>query len=469
MDISVRNVDSLNAVLKMKICHEDYKDQVNKSLRKMTKTVNIKGFRQGMVPVNILQKMYGKHVLTDEINKLVNENLGEYIKTNKILILGEPLSSIVEPSQMDFETNQTDFELNFDLGLVPDVDISKEILSDVTFYNVQMNETEIANLLNRIQKAKGKNIEIEAIETEAKVTACLEEINEDTSLKENGIKNEEAVFLFDFIKDEEIKNFLLGKKNEDFAFLNLKKAFPEDAELALLLKVKKEEITEIGNLFKMTIKKIEKIAPAEMNKELYREVLGMEESEEITHEDFVNKIKEDHTAYYNYIATEELTLEIVKKLMTMDIELSEEFLKRWLFIANQGKIAKEKIEEDFPHYKPELKKKVIMLTFLKKYDMKISEKEIKDKAIEMVIDEYRSMGLDVRALPYEYVKKTATERLEGKDGDSYVDFYKDKIILDRATSILIHEGCFNRLEISVDEYIKMTNEKRMANQVEPAL
>lgn len=288
MNISLTNTDAVNGILKMEIVKADYADQVDKSLRNFRKKANIPGFRQGMVPMEMVKKMYGKHVMAEEVNKVVSENLYKYIRENQLNILGEPLPNETEQKEIDFDTNE-DFEFVFDLAFAPEINITLNKKDKLTYYQVVVDDEMLEKQINSYKANYGSYDTAEDVEEKDLVKGMLAEL-ENGQVKEGGIVVEDAVLMPMYLKDEEERNKFLGAKVNSVVVFNPNKAYEgAAAELASLLKVDKEQVAEITGDFSFEIKESTRHKEAELNQDLFDKVFG--EGTVTSEEEFKNKIK----------------------------------------------------------------------------------------------------------------------------------------------------------------------------------
>ena len=252
MNITKENIDALNAVLKVKIEKADYQEKVENVLKDYRKKANIKGFRPGMVPIGIIKKMYGLAVKIDEINKIVSENIHKYLTDEKIEILGDPLPKTDEQEKIDFET-QEDFNFSFELGLTPAVELNISKKNKVSFYEIAIDEKMKSDYVANYTRRFGEFSKADVIEDKDIIKGKIEAIDEQGNVKPEGPANDVSTLAVDIIKDEEIKKEFIGKKENEAIDFDLQKAFPNDTEIAGLLKKKKEEIVGIEGKFRFTV------------------------------------------------------------------------------------------------------------------------------------------------------------------------------------------------------------------------
>ena len=210
MNVSLKNNDAVSGIVKLEIVKADYADQVDKSLRSLRQKANVPGFRKGMVPMGMVKKMYGKHVLVEEINKLVSENLFKYIRENDLHILGEPMPNETEQKPLDFDKEE-DFEFCFDVALAPEINIELSKNDKLPFYQVAIDEEMLNNQVNAYRSNFGSYDKVDEVEEKDMVKGTVAEL-ENGAPKEGGIVVEDAVLMPMYIKDEEEKAKFIGAK-----------------------------------------------------------------------------------------------------------------------------------------------------------------------------------------------------------------------------------------------------------------
>ena len=178
MNITKEQIDDLNAVVKVAITKEDYQDKVDTILKDYKKQANIPGFRKGQVPMGLIKKQYGKAVLVDEVNKLLQDNLNKYLTEEKLDVLGNPL-----PKQQDnFDWDQDELAFEFELGLAPDFEVSLKTKKAITQYKIVADKKMIDEQVERIQKQYGKLVSKDVVSKNDEVSGTFaneaEEIGE---------------------------------------------------------------------------------------------------------------------------------------------------------------------------------------------------------------------------------------------------------------------------------------------------
>jgi trigger factor len=390
MNITKENIDDLNAVLKIKIEKTDYEDKVETVLKDYRKKATIKGFRPGMVPIGLIKKMYGKAVHLDEINKIVTENIQKYITDEKLEILGDPLPKVDEQDKIDFDTQQ-DFTFSFELGLTPVFELKLSKKNKVNQYDIIVDEKMRNQYLENYTRRYGELKKAEQIEEKDVVKGRIEAIDENGNVIPEGPSIEETSLGIDIIKDEKIKKEFIGKNIHDTIDFDLKKAFPNDTEIAGILHKKKEEVADLGANYRFTVNEISRFYPAELGKELFDKIFG--EGVINTKEEFMKKIEEEIVANLKRESDFKLMMDI--KNMTMektDFQLPEEFLKKWLLRVNEKSTA-EQIEKEFDSFSKDLKWQLIRNKVARDNEVKISEEELQKEAENITRYQFQQYGL----------------------------------------------------------------------------
>jgi trigger factor len=447
MDIARENIDDLNALLKVKIVKADYAEKVENVLKDYRKKANIKGFRPGMVPLGVIRKMYGNAVKIDEINKSVSENIHKYLTDEKINILGDPLPKKDEHENINFEL-QDDFSFTFELGLAPVFELGISKKNKVSAYNIAIDEKmkndHAANYARRFGEFRKADISEEKDILKGKMTAIDNEGNPRTE----GPTNEESTLSVDIIKDDELKKLFIGKSENDSVDFDIKKAFPNENEIAGLLKKKKEEVKDIEGNFRFTITEITRFHPAEINQELFNRIYG--EGVVNSEEKFMKKIEEEITASLKSESDYKL-MQDVKKLTVdkTDLSLPEDFLKRWLLRVNEN-TTDEEIEKEFDSFRKDLKWQLIKNKVAKDNEVKITEEEMQHEAEKVTRFQFRQYGLFYAT--DEQISNYAKETLKKKDDAKRI---ADKILEDKVIGLLKELVKIEDKNITVEEFNKL--------------
>lgn len=389
MNIAQERIDDLNAILKIKVDQTDYKEHVDSVLKDYQKKTKIPGFRPGKAPVGMIKKMYGKAVLVKEVNKLISESISKYIIEEKLTLLGEPIPS-KEQKTIDFD-NQKEYEFAFDVGLAPEFEMSLTKNDKVTYYDILVDEmgidTTIANYAHQFGNIKSVDVVVE----KEVIRGEIVQLDKDGNAIEDGIIVDEAAIPVYNIKDDETKkNFIGANKNQIVSF-NPKTAFQNEAEIASLLKIEKDQVENLDSDFQITIKKITKFVPAEINLELFDKVYGYETVK--SEEEFRTKIHDEIKEKLKYESDKKLLIDIREKLVKkFKLRLPDEFLKRWL-LASDKKLNEDQIDSYYGNFHVDLQWQLIKNKIIKENDLKVTEEEILKQAMIYIVYQFQQSGL----------------------------------------------------------------------------
>jgi trigger factor len=447
MNITRENTNELNAVLTVKIEKTDYVEKVENVLKDYRKKANIKGFRPGMVPIGLVRKMYGKAIQVDEINKIVTENIQQYLVDEKLEILGDPIPKADEQEKIDFDT-QEEFTFSFELGLAPQFELKLSKKNKVSHYEISVDEKMKNDYLDNYTRRYGEFRNSDSIEEKDVVKGKIEAVENDGNPVSEGISIENTSLGIDLIKDEDIKKQFLGKEVNDAVTFDLKKAFPNDIEIAGLLKIKKEEVAGINGNFIFTVNEITRFHPAELGKELYDKIYG--EGIVTTEEEFMKKIEEEIVASLTRESEFKLMQDIKKlALEKTDFQLPEEFLKRWLLRVNE-KTTEDLIEKEFDSFRTDLKWQLIRNKVAKDNEMKITEEELQLEAENITRYQFRQYGLFYAT--DEQISNYAKETLKREDDAKRI---ADKIIEEKVLTQMKELVKLETKSATVEEFNKL--------------
>jgi trigger factor len=390
MNITRENTDDLNAILKVEVEKTDYEGNVEKVLRDYRKKANIKGFRPGMVPFGLIKKMYGRAVQIDEINKVVTENIQKFLTDEKIEILGDPLPRPDENENLDFDTRES-FTFSFDLGLAPAFETKLSKKNKVTYYEIAADDKMRNDYLDNYSRRYGRFEKADTSEEKDILKGKIEALDENSDPLPDGLFADDTTLSVELIKDSEIQKQFIGKKAYDTVTFDLRKALPNDNEIAGLLKRKKEEIEKIDGNFRFTINEISRFRKAELNQELFDRIYG--EGVIKSEEEFRGRVDDEIAATLGNESDYKLSLDLKKlAIEKSEFELPEEFLKRWLLKVNEN-TTEEQIEKEFGNFTQDLKWQLIRNKIARDSEIKITEEELKKEAENITRQQFRQYGL----------------------------------------------------------------------------
>jgi len=406
MNIKQENTDKLNAILHVKVEEADYAERVEKVLRDYRRQARVDGFRPGKVPMGIIKKMYHTPVLVDEVNKLVSESLFDYLKENNVNILGEPLAQKDEGQTIDFEKDK-EFEFKFDLGLAPELSLEVSAKDKVSFYKIKVDKKQQDEYKEQLLQRFGEFIAVDKAGKDELIKGTLVKVNKEGVEVENGIRVENVSMSLDMMKDDDQKVLFSGAAGGDEVVFDVKKAYPNDTEVASLLRIDKEEVAMLEGTFKCMIDEVMKFEKAVLGEEFYNKVYG--EGEVKTEEEFSKRVTDEIALNYERESEYRFMVDAREALIKKaKIELPVEFLKRWMVETNE-QITQEQVEEDFEKYEDDFRWQLIKEYLLKQQDIKVSEEEALEAAKGMALNQYMQYGLS--NVPDDYLENYAREMM----------------------------------------------------------
>ncbi|WP_271406182.1 trigger factor [Tenacibaculum soleae] len=379
MNITKENVDALNAVVKVDIVAEDYQAKVTKQLNDYRKTANIPGFRKGQVPMGMVKKQYGKSIMIDEVNKLLQESLNKYLTEEKLDILGNPLPRV----QDDFNWDAEKFSFEFELGLAPEFDVNLKPKNKVIQYNIVATDELLDKEVENIQTRYGKMIAKEEATETANVTGTF--VNE-----EKEINKKSTISVKDIKGKTNLKKFV-GAKVGDVLELKTKNLFEDEHKLQGALGVSHDDVHELEVPVTFTIEEITETEAAELDKELFDKLFA--DGSVNTVSDLKDKIKEDAEKQFQQQADQQLLNAITESLVeNTKFDLPVEFLQKWLQTAGEKQLTAEEAVEEYNKSEKGLRYQLIEGKVMKDNDIKLDYKELVDYAKGFIRSQMAQFG-----------------------------------------------------------------------------
>lgn len=451
MKVSFENPDKINALLTITVEEDDYKNDVEKTLKDYRKNANIPGFRPGQAPMGMIKRQFGTSVKMDAINKLVGNEIQKYIAENKVQMLGEPLASEKQEPQ-DLE-KAAPYTFMFDIAVAPEFDAKLTGRDKIDYYEIAVDDALIDRQVEMFASRSGKYENAESYTEGDMLKGDLRELDEKGNTKEDGLTVEAAVLMPNYIKAEDQKKLFDGAKAGDIITFNPRKAYPEgDAEVSSLLKIKKEEIAEHSGDFSYQITEIQRFKSHAVDQELFDQTFG--EGAVKDEKEFREKIAE---GLKNQLATDsnyKFLLDLRKHMEDKVGQLTypDALLKRIMKQNNQDK------DEEFfnKNYEPSLKEltwSLIRNKLVEQTEVKINDEDVKEAARETARVQFAQYGMN--NIPDEYINNYAEELLKKQETvQNYVDRAIDVKLIDAVKGIVK----LNTKEISLDDFNKMMGE-----------
>ena len=408
MNINFEKNQKASGVMTITVEEMDYQDNVRKQLNDYRKKANIPGFRPGQAPMGMIKRQIGAQVKVDAINRLVGEKLYEYVKENKINMLGEPMPHLgEEPVDLDKEAPYT---LKFDIAVAPEIDIKLSKKNKIAYYNISVDDKMIDQQVDAYASRGGSYEKVEAYEDNDMLKGDLRELNDDGTTKEGGITVADAVMLPNYMKVDEQKALFQGCKVGDIITFNPKKAYPEsDIEVSSLLKVTKEEAANITSDFSYQVTEISRYKKHDINQELFDQIFGKDavKDEKEFRQKISDQLKEqlDTNAEYRFLA--DVRGYVEKKLGK--VEYDDELMKRIMLANNKDKDQKF-VDDNYEGSVKELTWHLAKNQLLEQCEVKIEDADVKAVAKEMTKMQFAQYGMN--NIPDEYIDQYAEEMLK---------------------------------------------------------
>ena len=378
MKIEQNRIDDLNLELTLSVGKEDYADSRKKRLNDFRKKADIKGFRKGMVPMSLVEKMYGQQALADSVNDVIAEALNNFIQENNLKVLGEPLPS--EDNPQNEWTDGNDFTFKFDIAQNPEVkfELSKE--DEVVYYTITVTEAAKKEMKQNMLRQYGSLEEGEAAKAEDFIIVDFEQ----------GENKVEGTYVALRNVAEAVRGSFVGVKPGDVLDVNVNEAFENETDRASMLKVKKEELAALDPVWKMTVKNVKTFVDAPLTEETFEKIFGVK-----TEAEFDAKIEERIRAEY----AQEVDFRFSKDakdylLKKADLTIAEKFLKRWVYVANEGKFTMEDIEKEWDLFIADYKWQMIRSYLMTKYEVKVEEADLLASAKGFAAYQFAMYGMN---------------------------------------------------------------------------
>jgi trigger factor len=410
MNIIQEKIDSLNSVVKVNIKPEDYRERVEKAIKDQAKKAQLPGFRKGMVPASHIKRMYGKSILVDEINNLLSDSLNNYISENKLEVLGQPLPKVDDSKEFAWDFND-EFEFNYELGLAPEFNLNFSSADKLPAYKIKVDAETLDSRIKNLRKSYGKMTNPEVSAEDDVIYAELNQLSPDGSVFEGGISNTASIRL-DLVKDEEIKKSLVGLKKDDTLVFDIQKAFANDSfQVAKVLNISEEDAKDLQSNFQLTVKNVNRLEEADLNQEFFDKIFP--EGDVTTEEQFREKIIGELESMMVQNSDQKLQSELVTYgLSKFDLELPNDFLKRWLKATNE-KLTDQELEEGYDDFAKNLKWTLVENKIIKENNLEIKYEDILAGAKARLDAQFRMYS--PTPIPEDQLNQYAVQFLQNKE------------------------------------------------------
>ena len=431
MKIEQNRIDDLNLELTLAVTGEDYAESRKKKLNDYRKKAEIKGFRKGMVPMSLVEKIYGQQALVDSVNDVVAEGLNNFIQENNLRVLGEPLPSENQPEAE--WTVGNDFTFKFDIAQNPEIsfELSKE--DEITYYTITVTEAAKKEMKENLLKQYGSLEEGEAAKEEDFIIVDFEQ----------GDMKVEGTYVAVRNVAEAARASFVGVKAGDVLDVNVNEAFENETDRSSMLKVNKDELADLDPIFKMTVKNVKTFVNAPLTEETFEKIFGVK-----TEAEFDAKVEERIRAEYSQEADFRFGKDAKDYLLAKaDVKLAEKFLKRWVFVVNEGKFTMEDIEKDWEFFIADYKWQMVRGYLMNKYNVKVEEADLLASAKGFAAYQFAMYGMN--NVPEEQLEAFAKNILSQEEqGRRILDKVEDDKTFDAVREVVT----LKKKKISVEKF-----------------
>ncbi len=449
MNVTSTKTGDLNAVLTVNIKAEDYQTKVDKVLKDYRKNAKIPGFRPGMVPTGLIKKQYGKAVLIDEVNHILQHAVTDHIKDNKLDILGNPLP--VEQTDIDWD-NQTEFSFDFEIGLSPEITVEISDKVKVPYYKIEADKKMVERYVSDYAKRYGTMSYPETVDADSILKVELTEVDSDGKAVEGGVTST-GTFVIESVEDKKSNKALIGLKIGDTAVIDITKAFKETFNTAQALNINNEQLEGSTGIFEMKITELSKLEPTELNQELFDKVFG--EGVVSSEKEFRAKIKEDAEQMFVGESDRKFLEDIRDVVLNKTkFDLPDEFLKKWMLTSQERPVTAEEIEKEYPQMKDSMKWQLVENKTIKDNKIEVTQDELVDYTKQLVMRQMAQYG---QQPPVEEMDNIAKRVLENQEeGQRIADqLFSEKLLQHYKSTVKLDEK-----KVSFDEFLKLVQKEK---------
>ncbi len=450
MKITQSKAKDLVAKLTVEVSASDYLEKVNDILKDYRKKVAVPGFRKGKTPMSIIEKKYKTPVLVEEVNKLIQDELYKYITDNKVQVLGSPLP--LDDNQINWN-ECTDFEFLYEVGLSPDFDVKITKKDKLDYHKIDVDAKLVKQYCDDIAKRNGEMNSVDISKEEDLVFCAITQLDENGSVILDGISNEASVSM-QHISDKEIKKRFIGLKVNDMLNVNVLQAFNNHTDLAAMLSISTEEVKNLSfKDFQFTVKRINRLKPAELNKELFDKVFPTDNIKDL--KKFKNRIKKEIENQFVNETDKMLKNDVVTYLIDkLQLKLPDEFLKRWLLKTSKQPINKDLLDKEYDMYSKSLQWQLIENKILETYNIKVDNNAVVDYTKDMLVLQMKQYGQEEQ--DDKKLTEIANNILQNKDEKKKI---YDRIFDEKTLTVYKENFKLTEKSVSYDDFIKLASGK----------
>ncbi len=440
MNITREQRDGGISVLKVVVNEADYGQAVESQLREYKRKANVPGFRPGMVPMGIVKKMYGKGVLAEQSYRIASNSVFEYLQKENIDYVGDVIPS-EEQGEFDFD-NGTEFEFMFEIGEAPKIELSLSAKDKITYHKIKIDKKMHTDYRTNYLRRYGRLVDVDKVANDEALNVTLD----------NGdIRIEEAYVGLISMTDEERKPFK-GKKVGYKTKVNINELYKKPEQRAAVLSVKQEELEGINPEFELEITKIRRFADPELNEEFFKMAFP---AGNVTNEEELDKFFDEEIERELKRETDFMFVQAVRNFLIEKAALNmpEEFLKRWLYVINEGKFSREEIEKDFAAFIKMFTWNYLQKHFITEGELKVSQEEAKAEAMSFAQMQFAQYGMP--SAPQDMLENFAKQIMDNKEQlqKIYEKLYEEKVVEYVRGKVKVTEKA-----VSADDFAKLAQE-----------
>jgi trigger factor len=450
MNIKFESADKINGVMTITIEQADYQEAVDKQLKNYRKKAQVPGFRPGMVPMGLVKKQYGTAVKAEEVNRIMGEKLYEYVRENKIQMLGEPLPN--ENQKPQDLASDGPFEFVFDIAVAPEFKAELTNKDKIDFYTIKVDDKLINDQVQMYASQAGEFVEAQEWSGNDTLKGDLRQLDEKGNTLEGGITTEAGMIMPSYIKGEDEKKKFDGAKLGDIITFNPKKAYPDnDAEVAAMLKVQKDDVKDLTADFSFKITEIRHFQPAAVDAKLFEHVFGEGVKDEADfRQRIADSLKGQLVMNSDFKFLRDVRAYVEKKVG--DLQFPEALLKRVMLNNNKDK-GEEFVEKNFKASIDELKWHLIKEQLVAATQIKVEDADLKTVAKDAMRAQFAQYGMT--NIPEDVLDNYAEEQLKKREN---IDNFVDRAVDVKLTEALKGVVKLNEKEVTLDEFNKMMQE-----------
>jgi trigger factor len=446
LNITLDKQSTTEGLIKISLTESDYLPKVDVKLKDVSRKANLKGFRAGKVPAGVIRKMYGKSILVEEVNHIISHSISDYIKDNKLKVLGDPLPNAEKARAIDWDI-QKEFDFEFQIGMVEDfaVDLSSKV--KVTSYPIEVDQKTIDETVNDVITRYGNVTYPEASE-------AGDNLFGDISLK--GEASEEAkkgsYIAIEKVEKKEQQKFI-GLKKDDSVEFEIEKIFSGEAEIARALNITEDEAKDAKGTYVFVVTSLSRVEKATVNQELFDKVFGKDVVK--SEEEFMAKIKETIGENYNRETQHLLEHEIQHYYVDhTKIAMPDNFLKQWLKATSGGQVTDDVLEKEFNLYKDSLKWDLIKNRITEEKEIKVDGEEVREKAKQLIMEQFG--GPAIAAQLGDKMEEIANNYLSGQDGkgENFMRIY-NQLRQERIMKVVKENITIAEKKVTLEEFKKL--------------